>query len=99
MSYFKVSDLLENNNVPPFVLGTFFNRSIVDSNYVFTVVYFETNSFSNINLSDYKITYLEKLNKVSFPFTWELVNTSDKTFKAKLILENDLSLTKKRFFY
>ena len=36
MSYFKVSYLLENKDIPPFVLGAFFSRSILNSDYIYT---------------------------------------------------------------
>ncbi len=99
MSYFKVSYLLKNQDIPSFVLGAFMSRSIIESNYIFTEASFKASKFTNIDLSNYKQTYLNKLNKVSFPFVWELVNTSENVFKAKLKIENDLSLTKERFFY
>lgn len=99
MNYIKVSYLLENQDIPPFVLGAFISRSIVTEDYIFTEAAFRAGNFSNVDLPSYKQTYLNKLNKVSFPFVWELVNTSDGIFKARLQLENDLNLNKERFFY
>lgn len=99
MNYFKVSYLLKNQDIPPFVLGSFVSRSIIEENYISTEASFKASKFSSIELSSYKQSYLDKLNNISFPFVWELVNTSEDVFKAKLRIENDLALTKERFFY
>lgn len=99
MSYFKVSYLLENKEVSPFVLGAFVSRSIIDKNYIYTEATFKESQFSDMEISNYKKEYLEKLNKVSHPFVWELDIKSEHIFKAKLKIENDLELTKERFFY
>ena len=99
MSYFKVSYLLKNQDIPPFVLGSFVSRSMIEENYISTEASFKASRFSSIELSSYKQLYLDKLNNISFPFVWELVNTSEDVFKAKLRIENDLALTKERFFY
>ena len=82
MSYFKVSYLLKNQDIPPFVLGSFVSRSMIEENYISTEASFKASRFSNIELSSYKQAYLDKLNNVSFPFVWELVNTSEDVFKA-----------------
>lgn len=99
MSYLKVSYLLETANVPPFVLGAFFNRSIFESNYIYTEACFKKSDYSLINLEEYKSIYLDKLNSISFPFVWQIINTSDKMFKARIFIENDLNLDKERFFF
>lgn len=99
MNYFNVSYFLENQDISPFVLGAFISRSIVSEDYIYTETSFRKSKFSSINLSDYKKTYLDKLNKVSFPFVWELKNTSNNSFIACLKIKNDLNLTKQRFFY
>jgi len=103
MSYLKVSYLLENKDIPPFVLGAFFSRSIFDSNYIYTEASSgagnKPDELAIAKFKSNKNNYLEKLNKASYPFVWELVNTSDTVFKAKLIIENDLNLTKEGFFY
>lgn len=99
MNYFKVSYLLENKDISPFVLGAFFSRSIFNSNIIYTEASFKDSTYSNMDFKSYKDIYLDKLNSVSFPFAWELSNTSDTNFKAKLTLENDLNLDKERFFY
>lgn len=103
MSYLKVSYLLKNKEIPPFVLGAFFSRSIIDGN----IIYTEASSKVGINIDESilerykenKQIYIEKLNKISSPFTWELLDTSDGVFKARLAIENDLGLDKESFFY
>lgn len=99
MSYFKVSYLLENLDIPPFVLGAFFSRSIFRGDYIYTECSFKSSKYSTLHLGDYKETYLSKLNLVSAPFVWQLKRTSSTNFKAILAIENDLNLDEERFFY
>lgn len=103
MSYFKVSYLLENTNIPPFVLGAFFSRSIFTSNTIYTEASSGAgNKPDELTIEKFKYNrkiYLDKLNFVSYPFVWELAITNDTIFKAKLIIENYLNLTKENFFY
>lgn len=103
MSYFKVSYLLENTDIPPFVLGAFFSRSTLDSNYIYAEAASNAGTKPDEStvkkFEDNKRIYLDKLNKVSAPFEWEFVNENSKAFKARLIIENDLNLDKEKFFF
>ena len=100
MSYLKVSYLLKNKEIPPFVLGAFFSRSIIDGD----IIYTEASSKVGINIDESilerykenKQIYIEKLNKISSPFTWELLDTSDGVFKARLAIENDLGFGQRK---
>lgn len=99
MSCFKVSYFLDNiDTIPPFVLGAFVSRSILKDNYIYTECAFKSSKYSAMNITDYKNIYLDKLNKVSAPFVWNLNNPGSSSFKAKLSLENDLNISKERFF-
>ena len=99
MSYFKISYLLNTSNIPPFILGAFFSRSIFDSNTIYTEASFKSSTYSNMDFKNHKQIYLDKLNYISAPFTWELADTSDNVFRAKLTFENDLNIDSERFFY
>lgn len=100
MSYLKASYLLsDETQIPPFVLGAFLSRSIFKGNYIYTESSFREGDYSEMAIGPYKNEYLLKLNFVSSPFSWQLVNTVETAFKAKLFIENDLNLSKERFFY
>ena len=96
----KVSDFFKND-VPPFVLGAFFSRHILnkESKEIFTQAKFKSSRYGEkLSVKEYKSQYLEEINKESYPFCWELDDTVDTMFSAKLSLVNDLNLSEESFY-
>ncbi len=104
-----LSKFLENENVPPFILGSIFNRYLFsdDNKYIYTVIYYkESKKLSdkiNNNFDKYLNDYISILNSNSGNYKWTIANsvTKDLHFgpaSAYFILENDLNITLNSFF-
>ncbi|MBP8708329.1 MAG: HNH endonuclease [Caldisericia bacterium] len=96
----EVSFFLKEN-VPPFVLGAFFSRYILNnqSKKIITQAKFKSSKYEkNLSVKEYKARYLEEINKESYPFRWKLNDTADTTFSAELSLVNDLNLSEESFY-
>ena len=101
----KVSEFLKEE-VSPLLLGAFYSRYIFsnDNTKIYTEVSYKISKF----VDDYnfliksKNLLLEKLNKISQPFSFfkDYTNTNSKRpqMVLRFTLENDLSLTKDNFY-
>lgn len=100
----KVSEFLNNDDVPSFLLGAFYGRYefTKDNSYIYTYSAYRnwTKVYDNQELCDKsKISFLSQLNNICKPFSFWIKGT--KQFpKTDIVfaLENDLNLTKDNFF-
>ena len=73
MKIMKVSDFF-NNNISPFVLGSFFSRYVFtdDKKYIYTYGYFKNTTVikTDIVYKDYVDEYVKVLNEESKPFPY-----------------------------
>ncbi|MGL4952116.1 MAG: HNH endonuclease [Mycoplasma sp.] len=104
MNLIKLSEFIDDNNVPPFILVCFYGTHYItdDNKYFYTKVFYKKNkyiqdsSYDN-SLKNYKII----LDKYSGNFKWS--DKNDISIKIKnsnffVILENDLKITNAEFF-
>ena len=100
----KVSEFLNNNDIPSFLLGAFYGRYefTKDNSYIYAYSAYRnwTKVYDNQELCDKsKISFLSQLNNICKPFSFWIKGT--KQFpKTDIVfaLENDLNLTKDNFF-
>ena len=100
----KVSEFLQSNDIPTFLLGAFYGRYEItkDNNYIYTYSTYRnwTKIYDNQELCNKsKISFLNLLNSICSPFNLWVKGT--KQFpKTDIVfaLENDLKLTKDNFF-
>lgn len=100
----KVSNFLNNNNIPPFLLGAFYGRYefTKDNNYIYTYSSYRnwTKIYNNQELCNKsKVTFLSQLNEICKPFSyWIKGNTKYPKADIVFSIENDLNLSNDSFF-
>ena len=100
----KVSEFLNNDNIPAFLLGAFYGRYefTKDSKYIYTYSAYRnwTKVCNNQELCNKsKIVFLNQLNSICYPLSfWS--NRTQQFPKTDMVfaLDNDLNLTKDNFF-
>lgn len=100
----KVSEFLDSDNIPPFLLGAFYGRYefTKDNSFIYTYSSYRnwTKVYNNRELCDKsKISFLTQLNEICKPYSfWE--KGSKKYPKTDIVfhLENDLNISKDNFF-
>ncbi len=102
----KLSELLDDKNIPPFVLGAFLSRQEFKDDIVFASVKFKASTTEKVkdivtvdDFCEEKPKYLEKINEASFPYIWDIQKGANTSFRAKLEFENDLKLTNSDLVY
>ena len=98
----KVSEFLKNEDIPSFLLGAFYSRTVFENDgskpYAYTdyrITKFETDMDFYLNASK---KYLKLLNDLCAPYSeWEdYTKTTEMNFR--FVLENDLNLDETKFF-
>lgn len=100
----KVSDFLNRNDIPEFLLGAFYGRYefTADNKFIYTYSAYRnwTKIYDNQELCEQsKVSFLNQLNDICNPFSFWIKGT--KQFpKTDIVfaLDNDLGLTKDNFF-
>lgn len=100
----KVSEFLNRDDIPEFLLGAFYGRYefTADNKFIYTYSSYRnwTKVYDNQELCEQsKVTFLNQLNNICNPYSYWAKGIS-KFPKADIVfpLENDLNLTKDNFF-
>lgn len=100
----KVSEFLDNNDVPPFLLGAFYGKYEFTNNGKFIYTYSTYRNYSKVYDNKAlclksKQTFIIQANEISKPYPyWQKGNALYPKADIVFPLENDLGLTKDNFF-